>query len=128
MFISAIGRQVGSVAYEGRAWISASGAVQVQLLQSGTTIQAAVVSGVAYSPGMQLNLRVQVFGTSPTTIQAKLWPATQAQPANWQVSTTDSTAALQAAGNVGLKAYLSGTASPSPVTMKFADYGVVAVP
>ncbi len=128
VFISAIGRQVGSVAYEGRAWISASGAVQVQLLQSGTTIQAAVVSGVAYSPGMQLNLRVQVFGTSPTTIQAKLWPATQAQPANWQVSTTDSTAALQAAGNVGLKAYLSGTASPSPVTMKFADYGVVAVP
>lgn len=127
-FVSAIGRQVGSVAYEGRAWISASGAVQVQLLQSGTTIQSAVVSGVTYTPGMQLNLRVQVFGTSPTTIQAKLWPATQAQPANWQVSTTDSTAALQAAGNVGLKAYLSGTASPSPVTVKFANYGVVAVP
>ena len=48
--------------------------------------------------------------------------------ANWQVSTTDSTAALQAAGNVGLKAYLSGTASPSPVTVKFANCGVVAVP
>ncbi|WP_426623161.1 PKD domain-containing protein [Leifsonia sp. McL0607] len=127
-FVTAIGRQVGSVAYEGRAWLSASGAVQVQLLQSGTTIQSAVVSGVTYTPGMQLNLRVQVFGTSPTTIQAKLWPATQAQPSNWQVSTTDSTAALQAAGNVGLKAYLSGTASVSPVTVKFASYGVVAVP
>jgi PKD repeat protein len=127
-FISAIGRQVGSVAYEGRAWISASGAVQVQLLQSGTTIQSAVVGGVTYAPGMQLNLRVQVFGTSPTTIQAKLWPATQAQPSNWQISATDSTAALQAAGNVGLKAYLSGAASPSPVTVKFANYGVVAVP
>ncbi|MFE4469864.1 PKD domain-containing protein [Leifsonia sp. NPDC056824] len=127
-FISAIGRQVGSVAYEGRAWLSASGSVQVQLLQSGTTIQSAVVGGVTYTPGMQLNLRVQVVGTSPTTIQAKLWPATQAEPANWQVSATDSTAALQGVGSVGLKAYLSGTATVSPVTVKFANFGVVAVP
>jgi hypothetical protein len=75
-----------------------------------------------------VTLTTDIAPTGGGAIQAKLWPATQAQPANWQVSTTNSTAALLAAGNVGLKAYLSGTASPSPVIVKFADYGVVAVP
>jgi FOG: PKD repeat len=128
LFVSALARQVGSVAYEGRAWISSSGAVQVQLLQSGTTLTSAVVGGLTYSPGTQLNLRVQAVGTSPTTLQAKVWPATQAEPASWQVSLTDSTAALQSFGSVGLRAYLSGAATVSPVTVKFSGYQVVAVP
>ncbi len=128
LFVSALARQVGSVAYEGRAWISASGAVQAQLLQGGNTLQAAVVTGLTYTPGMQLNLRVQAFGTSPTTLQAKVWPATQAEPSAWQVSITDSTAALQSFGSVGLRAYLSGAATVSPLTVGFADYRVVAVP
>lgn len=128
LFVSALARLVGSVAYEGRAWISSSGAVQVQLLQSGTTLTSAVVSGLTYSPGTQLNLRVQAVGTSPTTLQAKVWPATQAEPASWQVSLTDSTAALQSFGSVGLRAYLSGAATVSPVTVKFSAYTVVAVP
>lgn len=128
LFVSALARQVGSVAYEGRAWLSASGAVQAQLLQGGTTLQSAVVSGLTYAPGQQLNLRVQAFGTSPTTLQAKVWAATQAEPAAWQVSVTDSTAALQAAGSVGLRAYLSGAATATPVTVRFDNYQVVAVP
>ncbi|MFE4948611.1 PKD domain-containing protein [Leifsonia sp. NPDC056665] len=128
LYVSALARQVGSVAYEGRAWINSSGAVQVQLLQSGTTLTSAVVSGVAYTPGMQLNLRVQAVGTSPTTLQAKVWAATQTEPASWQVSLTDSTAALQSFGSVGLRAYLSGAATVSPITVKFANYQVLAVP
>ena len=128
LFVSALARQVGSVAYEGRAWISSSGAVQVQLLQSGTTLTSAVVSGVTYTPGTQLKLRVQAVGTSPTTLQAKVWPATGTEPASWQVSLTDSTAALQSFGSVGLRAYLSGAATVTPVTVKFANYQVAAVP
>ncbi|MGH1523721.1 PKD domain-containing protein [Leifsonia sp. L25] len=127
-FVSAIGRQVGSADYEARVWISSTGAVQVQLLQSGNALQVASVSGLAYTPGMQLDLRVQVVGTSPTTLQAKVWAAAGTEPASWQVSLTDSTAALQTAGGVGLRAYLSGTATVSPITVKFADYQVVAVP
>lgn len=128
IFVSAIGRQVGSVGYEGRAWISPSGAVQVQLLQSGSTIAAVPVSGLTYTAGQQLNLRVQVFGTSPTTVRAKLWPAIQAEPAAWQASITDATAALQASGSVGLRAYLSAAATLSPVTVKFDNYQVSVVP
>jgi len=128
VFVSALGRQVGSVAYEGRAWLSASGAVQAQVLQSGNTLQAAVVGGLTYAPGTQLNLRVQVFGTSPTTVRAKVWSATQAEPSAWQVSVTDSTSGLQTNGSVGLRAYLSGAATVSPVNVRYDNYSVVAVP
>ncbi|MEV8214404.1 PKD domain-containing protein [Leifsonia sp. NPDC077715] len=128
VFASALARQVGSASYDGRAWISSSGAVQAQLLRSGTTLTAAVVPGVTYTPGTQLKLRVQAVGTSPTVFQAKVWPAAQAEPAAWQVSVSDSTAGLQSAGSVGLRAYVSGAATTTPVTFRFDDYLVSAVP
>lgn len=128
IFISAIGRQVGSAAYEGRAWLSASGSVQVQLLANGTTLQAVPVGGLTYSAGQQLSLRVQAVGSSPTTLRAKLWPSTQAEPAAWQVTATDSTAGLQSAGGVGLRTYLSASATATPVTARFDNFLVTAVP
>jgi PKD repeat protein len=128
IFVSAIGRQLGSAAYEGRAWLSASGAVQVQLLANGTTLQAVPVSGLTYSAGQQLSLRVQAVGSSPTTLRAKVWPSTQAEPAAWQVTAADSTAGLQSAGGVGLRAYLSASATATPVTVRFDNFLVTAVP
>ncbi|WP_431279650.1 PKD domain-containing protein [Leifsonia poae] len=124
-FVSAIGRLVGSTAYEGRALLQANGAVQLQLLQSGNALQVLTVAGLTYTPGQQLRMRVQVFGTSPTTVRAKIWQAAQAEPAAWQVSVTDSTAALQAAGTIGLRSYLSGTATTTPVTVSFDNYAVI---
>ncbi|MGH1547750.1 PKD domain-containing protein [Leifsonia poae] len=128
IFASALARQVGSASYEGRARISSTGAVAVQLLQSGTTLNTATVAGVTYTPGTQLKLRVQAVGTAPTLFQAKVWPAAQAEPGAWQLSVTDSTAGLQAAGSVGLRAYVSGTATTTPVSFRFDDYLVSAVP
>ncbi|NUU04870.1 PKD domain-containing protein [Leifsonia sp. C5G2] len=127
-FVSAIGRQVGSAAYEGRVWLSASGAVQIQLLANGTALRTSTVSGLSYSPGQQLSVRIQAVGSSPTVLSAKVWAAAQAEPASWQVTATDSTAGLQAAGSVGLRAYLSATATATPVTVSFDNYRVTAVP
>ncbi|MDN4598305.1 PKD domain-containing protein [Leifsonia virtsii] len=128
VFVSAIGRQVGSAVYEGRVWLSASGAVQIQLLANGAALQTSTVSGLTYTPGQQLTVRMQAVGSSPTVVSAKVWSAAQAQPASWQVSATDSTAGLQAAGSVGLRAYLSATATATPVTVSFDNYLVTAVP
>ncbi|MFP3464345.1 PKD domain-containing protein [Leifsonia sp. SIMBA_070] len=128
VFVSAIARQVGTSTYEGRAWLSAAGAVQAQLLVNGTSVQSVTVSGLTYAAGNQLSLRVQAVGTSPTTLRARVWSSTQAEPAGWQVSATDSTAALQAAGAVGLRAYLSSAATNTPVTVRFDNYLVSAVP
>jgi hypothetical protein len=91
-------------------------------------MQTVVVSGLTYAAGQQLMLRVQVFGTSPTTVRAKLWRTGQPEPSAWQASVTDSTAALQTSGTVGLRTYLSTAATITPVTVKFDNYAVNTVP
>jgi hypothetical protein len=68
-----------------------------------------------------MHLRVQVFGTDPTTIRAKVWKAGQPEPAAWQLSATDATASLQVPGGIGVSFYLGGTATVAPVTVAIDD-------
>jgi len=111
-----IGRQVGSATYAANAWIRSNGTVFVVLKQGSTALSAVPVAGLTYTAGMELNLRLEVVGTSPTTVRAKIWVAGQSEPAGWQSSVTDTTAALQAAGSIGLQSYLSGSATAPTVT------------
>jgi hypothetical protein len=108
--------------------------VKLRLLPDGTLrLQASRVSGgsealfgsetspgFSYSANAYVWLKVAVNGVAPTTIQAKAWPDGRAEPSAWSVVATDSTAALQVAGNVGLRAYNSNTAT-NPTTLMF-DY------
>jgi len=122
IYISAIGRDVGTTNYQARVWLQASGLVQLQLLQGGTALQLVNITGVTYTPGTVLQLRLQVFGTSPTTVRARVWASGQTEPSTWQASVTDSTAALQTTGSVGLRSYLSGTATDTPVAVRFSGF------
>ena len=65
-------------------------------------------------------------GTSPTTLQAKAWLAGAAEPTSWQLTATDSEAALQSAGNPGLRAYLGGSATNKP-SWAFDNFTVTAL-
>jgi PKD repeat protein len=122
-YATVIGRQVGAAAYSASAWVRSTGAVSLVLKQGSTALSVVAVPGLVYTPGAELMLRAQVTGTAPTTLRAKLWPKGQPEPAAWTLSTTDATAALQAAGSAGLQAYLSSTAGASTAT-RFDDYGV----
>jgi PKD repeat protein len=130
--VGLIGRRVGTAGeYRAKVKISATGALTLQgtRVAAGveTTLQSVGVPGVTYAAGQQLNIRLQVTGTAPTTIRAKVWVAGTAEPAAWQVSTTDATAALQAAGSVGILAYLSGTSTNFPVGTRFDDLTTTSV-
>jgi hypothetical protein len=72
---------------------------------------------------MQLSIRVQVFGTSPTTVRARVWPAGTTEPTTWQLSATDSTAGLQVAGSPALRSYISGSATGTTLT-RFSAFAV----
>jgi hypothetical protein len=67
-------------------------------------------------------VRLQVTGTGPTSLRAKVWVAGTTEPAAWAVSATDATAGLQAAGSVGVGDYLSGSATNAPVVVRFDDF------
>ena len=106
-----------------------AGGVSISAIRSSggeTTLATLAVPGLTDVAGAQLKTRLQVTGTAPTTIRAKVWLSTATEPATWQVTATDSTAALQSAGSVGLFTFISGTSTNSPWVFRFDD--VRAVP
>jgi PKD repeat protein len=86
-----------------------------------TTLQTQTVAGLTVGAGDLVNLRVQATGTSPTTVRAKVWATSAPEPAGWNVSSSDATAVLQSAGHIGLRVYLSGSATNAPVWGLFDD-------
>lgn len=125
-YVSIVGRRVDPSSYSMKVWVKADGSVWLVLLRDSTTLTLVRAPGLSYSANMVLNVRLQVTGTSPTTVQAKIWQSGQSEPTAWLSSVTDNTAALQTAGSVGLGSYLSGSAT-SAVTTSFDDYSVTTV-
>jgi PKD repeat protein len=91
-----------------------------------TTIGSEVTTGTL-AAGATLNVRVQATGTSPTTLRARTWAAGTTEPTTWQVSTTDASAAIQAAGAVGLKGYLSSSVTNGPFTTRIGEFTATPV-
>jgi len=86
------------------------------VIQRGSTVlKSGQLAGVTWAAGDQFTLRVDVTGASPTTIAAKLWKVGTAEPATAQLSTTDATATVQAAGYIGVHANRSGSATSTGI-------------
>ncbi|TFB51751.1 PKD domain-containing protein [Cryobacterium tagatosivorans] len=120
-YVSVIGRRIGSDDYRARVKVLATGVVQLQLLHGATNLQTVTLAGITYATGDRLQVRTQVFGTSPTTVRAKAWPLGTAEPTGWQVSVTDATDTMQGPGHIGFALYLGGTATVVPLTASFDD-------
>ena len=118
-WITLLGRVVGADSYAARVRLQADGTVQLHALRGATPLQGGTVSGLTYAAGDRLRLRIQVIGTSPTTIRAKVWKEGDAEPAAWRVSILDTTAALQTAGSIAVASYLFGTATNGPLTIGY---------
>jgi PKD repeat protein len=125
-----IARQVNATDYyQARARLLPGGSVALQLTRGSTAVLLGdlTIPGLSYAAGDQLNLRLQVSGTSPTTLRAKLWRVGTTEPAGWQLTVTDSTATLQNPGAVGFESYVSGSATNAPVTVRLDDFGATTV-
>lgn len=116
-----------SSAYLGKVWIKANGTVGVSasaLQTSETTLAQVNVAGLTAAAGEALNVRMQTTGSSPTTIRLRVWKAGTTEPTVWQITTTSALADLQDAGGVGLFAAVSGSATNTPVMVRFDDVWV----
>jgi PKD repeat protein len=128
VYVSLVGRRVaGTGDYRAKARITPTGTVSLTLERaSGTGAETMLTSetsvpGLTATPGTPVRVRVQVTGTSPTTLRARAWAASSVEPTTWTVTTTDPTAALQSTGSVGVFAYLSSAASNAPITVSYDD-------
>ncbi|WP_150306528.1 glycoside hydrolase family 88 protein [Planctomonas psychrotolerans] len=120
-YVGVQGRRVGESDYSGRVVVNPTGAMRLQLRRTDATLATAAVPHITYAAGDRLTLRLQVVGTSPTTLRAKVWRAGTAEPAGWQLTATDSTAALQGPGAIALTTYLSAAGRPNTLGVTFDD-------
>jgi PKD repeat protein len=132
VYISLVGRRVSTGnTYVGKVQIQTNGQLLLRLnrLVGGTESQLAgplTLPGITYTAGMRLSMRVQVTGTSPTTIRARAWSAAASEPASWQLSATDSSAGLQQAGAVGAVVFVPSASTITPLQASYSRF--VATP
>jgi PKD repeat protein len=127
-YLDVVGRRVSTNnEYRARMVMASTGRITVQLTAlKGSSAAVAVAPAVTlpttvtYSAGSQLAVRMQVTGTNPTTVRLKVWPAGTTEPSAWQTTGTDTYAALQSPGAVGLTTYLSGTVTNAPVVVRMS--------
>ncbi len=132
-FIYAVARRNGQNEYRPRLIMNGNGSVSVgaSALRSNAESSlgpAVVVPGLSQAAGSFIWLRTDVSGANPTTIRVKAWADGQPEPGAWQFSATDSTAALQSAGSVGLRIYVNNSVSNTPIDLSFDDYIVGGPP
>lgn len=123
--VTLIGRQVGTSTYSARLRVDSTGAARVMLLRNEVQLGVSYALPQKYTPGQGVSIKVNVTGTAPTTIKAKVWLSGTAEPSTWRLSATDSTAALQKSGTVGVKSYLAGTSKA--VTVRVPSFKTVKV-
>lgn len=134
IYLNVVGRRItGAGDYRGQLRLVSGGAVSATVVRKNglnvvsTVIASKSVSGLTYSPGDLLRIRFQVTGTAPTTLRLKVWREGATEPSDWFLSGSDSTAALQASGYVGLEPVLSGSATNAPVTASVDGLRVMVV-
>lgn len=135
-FLSLAARRVGAADYRAKLRVTPGSPVTLQLVRlagSETTLSSFAVPGLTYTQGDALRIRAEATGTSPTTLRAKVWKVGSAEPTQWQLTTTDNTAALQQAGGVGMIVHVASSATNAPVVVAWDDLvagapGAVATP
>jgi PKD repeat protein len=128
-YLSSVVRRIGTSDYRVRAKLSPS-STQLQLARTVngtvTTLAAQNITGVTYTARSVIHLRLQALGSGTTTLAAKVWFDANTQPAGWTLQSTDNTAALQAAGGVGVEGYMSASYTPTPATLSVDNLSVTS--
>ncbi|MFK3734074.1 hypothetical protein ACI2LJ_27835 [Streptomyces sp. NPDC088090] len=112
--------------YMARVRITAgTGAIQITLRKriSGTETElASATPGFSYVAGAQYRMRLSIQGTS---LRARTWLASTAEPTTWQVSTTDPD--LTVPDDIGIRT-LTGAALTNPLPITFSFDNLVVTP
>ena len=118
--------QAGGQEYWVKVHVSATGAVFLAASAWTGSAEVAlggeVATGLTEAAGVPINVRAEVSGASPTTITARAWAPGSAEPTTWSLTRTDSTAALQVAGTIGLRATTSSSTTNSPTLFSFDGF------
>ena len=99
-------------AANGNVFVSASTVVNNVETPIGSE---ALVPGLTHTANAIIRFRAQVSGSSPTTLRVRAWADGTTEPTTWHYTQTNSNAALQSAGLLGLRTYISSSITNSPL-------------
>jgi PKD repeat protein len=131
IYQSILARHVGSSDYRLKVRLLPGNVVHLAMSKvvngSETYFSEVSISGLNYQVGNTLRLRfVLKTSNGVTTLTGTVWNPATAEPTKPQISTTDSTAALQAPGALGLVSYVPAGATTLPVLTTWDNLSVVA--
>jgi len=130
--VDLLGRRVSSSEdYRAVVRLSRGGGTSIALVRmSSDQIDSRVqqLSNTVSTPGtpdagdqpFPVSIRMQVIGTDPTTIRAKVWTG-GTEPESWTVTGSDSTQDLQRPGSIGLLATAAAAPSGKPSDLAVDD-------
>jgi PKD repeat protein len=127
-YVSMIGRRVSTGNdYRLKLRYLAGGTVAAYLVRTEgnveTVLASTTVPGLTVSANDQLRVRFVVGGTGPTTVRAKVWRKGAQEPTAWLLTNSSATpTVLQAAGDVGVLLYVSGTWTGAAPTVSIDDF------
>ncbi|MFE7845374.1 PKD domain-containing protein [Microbacterium sp. NPDC057407] len=115
--------------YRMKLRVSSAGVVQVSISKvvgsTETIITNRTLTGYTHAAGSKLRLRLQATTAGgATTLTAKAWADGATEPVDWFVTATDAQAELQGPGQIGVLAYLSGSATNAPLVVSVDDLEV----
>jgi PKD repeat protein len=120
-------RHAGTSQYRARVKQVGTGGIQLSLTKvvagTETVLVTNTISGLTFTPGQYLRMRLRVSGTSSVTLSGKVWAAGSTEPTTWQATATDATNPL-GPGGPGLSFYLSTTATNAPVLASVRNLAV----
>ncbi len=134
VYLSLIGRRNAAGDYRAMVRLQPTGAVALSLVRTSPTGAETAIATLAEVPGLRLGagepleVRVQVSGSGPSTVRARVWRGGTAEPTSWQVSAADATAGFGAPGGVGVYGYLSSSATNAPVSVAVDRLRALPVP
>ncbi len=121
VFESLVVRRRDGSDYNARLVLSRSGAVKLAIFRGDTAVKTVLVDGLTVKAGTRVRVRLQAQGTNPTVLRARAWRVGVGEPSRWRVVASDATPALQGSGSVGVRSYLSGSATSTPVVTDLDD-------
>ena len=132
-YVYGIGRRTSDTTeYRVKLRLGTNGSVAVQGTAVVNNVETNIgaettVPGLTHTANGVIRVRAQISGTDPTTIRIRAWAGGSPEPATWTYTATNSTAALQVAGGVGLRSYISGATGNAPVVVSFDDFRVTSI-
>lgn len=97
---------------------------RLQAMEGGIvrTIGTVQTEAFSYTAGLTLQARFKVKGTNPTTLSAKVWRSTDAEPAAFELVVTDAGATLQTAGAIAMGVFVGTGATAAPVLFRWTRW------